>query len=104
LYCANAFVHIFIYQAFTNLIKYLSSRAKKLKAAEEMKAKMAKEEAEKVATALENIQPAPEPKTPDEKPKEAEAKSPEKTTEKKEESDLKAEAEAMHQAECCIIL
>ena len=65
---------------------------------------LTKEEAEKVATALENIQPAPEPKTPDEKPKEAEAKSPEKTTEKKDESDLKAEAEAMHQAECCIIL
>ena len=76
-----------------------------MKAAEELKAKLAKEEAEKVATALENMQPAPEPKTSDEKPKEAEAtKSPEKTTEKKEESDLKAEAEAMHQAECCIIL
>ena len=96
------FIFLYVKLLLTSL-KYLSSRAKKLKAAEEMKAKMAKEEAEKVATALENIQPAPEPKTPDE-PKEAEAKSPEKTTEKKEESDLKAEAEAMHQAECCIIL
>ena len=98
------FIFLYIKLLLTSF-KYLSSRAKKLKAAEELKAKIAKEEAEKVATALENIQPAPEPKTSDEKPKEAEeTKSPEKTTEKKEESDLKAEAEAMHQAECCIIL